>query len=630
MPAEIGAYNANFTRFVTFAQEQATAMSKTAARDSKAVARLASDGAVTPLFARNVSATTTDKVGSWWRSGTEKTANDQVRTAFRAAVAEMFGGEEHIPQSVLDAMRIKDYGKGRPLTARRIMEVKVAVDAAKGQWAAAPAASVNVPDLVHRYGRNIGFDPTPYTDAEIADINRAASFLAESESLDVVAALMEVTREGSQANRLMQYGGAFMKSAATFSAGLKLLDDYHDWFSNVSREVEDRDGGSLAERDSKCTTATSRNMCGWLKDEKVGQTLERFVFEDLAMHPERIRGTADETFGMQNNPVTRFFGRDSGKNLAGTYLALPVAKRTTVMAAFDAVMPFYAGRIQDRPKDAHETMLGADMLLARILLKFDEVQLLHETGRLTGESLVKTLYPDLQTSRKVSPGELLDRFYKAESFGQGVDVPDTDAEKMAAVATMIGRIHTTGHTLKELLEAQENGVRVPDLPEYVPVESSMASFDGTTDGALEQIRADLFRPSSLADLTTNQRVDGKFAFTFPGKAREEMPITNDNAVRARESKRIHDQILDLCVNKKQAVMAMFMVSQAGLARMRMEMLPHKIDSNEHTALDFTLSRAPNGDVTILYHSPAEFDRGFHWTTTISKEGQMTISDTVFD
>ena len=30
----------------------------------------------------------------------------------------MFGGEENIPKSVLDAMKLQDYGKGRPLTAR--------------------------------------------------------------------------------------------------------------------------------------------------------------------------------------------------------------------------------------------------------------------------------------------------------------------------------------------------------------------------------------------------------------------------------------------------------------------------------------------------------------------------------
>ena len=36
------------------------------------------------------------------------------------AVADMFGGENHIPDSVKVAMKLEDYGKGKPLTARRI------------------------------------------------------------------------------------------------------------------------------------------------------------------------------------------------------------------------------------------------------------------------------------------------------------------------------------------------------------------------------------------------------------------------------------------------------------------------------------------------------------------------------
>ena len=41
----------------------------------------------------------------------------------------MFGGEAKIPESVKKAMLLGDYGDGRPLTARRIMAVKDAIDA---------------------------------------------------------------------------------------------------------------------------------------------------------------------------------------------------------------------------------------------------------------------------------------------------------------------------------------------------------------------------------------------------------------------------------------------------------------------------------------------------------------------
>lgn len=84
-----------------------------------------------------ISVSNTDHVSgvfSWrGRSGTDAEKNNETRRLFREAVAAMFGGEERIPESVKKAMLLKDYGtaenpSGKPLTARRIMAVKVAVD----------------------------------------------------------------------------------------------------------------------------------------------------------------------------------------------------------------------------------------------------------------------------------------------------------------------------------------------------------------------------------------------------------------------------------------------------------------------------------------------------------------------
>ena len=61
------------------------------------------------------------------RSDADKTANDNVRAAFKDAVSGLFGGFDKIPQSVKNVMKLGDYGKGRPLTARRIEAVKMAV-----------------------------------------------------------------------------------------------------------------------------------------------------------------------------------------------------------------------------------------------------------------------------------------------------------------------------------------------------------------------------------------------------------------------------------------------------------------------------------------------------------------------
>lgn len=54
-----------------------------------------------------------------------------MRDLFRKSVADVFGGESRIPASVRKAMLLSDYGKGKPLTARRILAVKTAIEAVK-------------------------------------------------------------------------------------------------------------------------------------------------------------------------------------------------------------------------------------------------------------------------------------------------------------------------------------------------------------------------------------------------------------------------------------------------------------------------------------------------------------------
>ena len=112
--------NAQYAKFVQFAQQQENAAA------SKAIARAGDDAGA--LAGRTITAAGKDRVAPMWRSEANKRANDFVREIFRQSVADIFGGDDKIPQSVKDAMLLKDYGKGKPLTARRIIAVKTAVD----------------------------------------------------------------------------------------------------------------------------------------------------------------------------------------------------------------------------------------------------------------------------------------------------------------------------------------------------------------------------------------------------------------------------------------------------------------------------------------------------------------------
>jgi len=75
-----------------------------------------------------------DFIGNIGRSADKARVNNDVRTLFRETIADMFGGDDHIPPDVREAMKMEDYGRGKPLTARRISLVKAAVEQAAARF----------------------------------------------------------------------------------------------------------------------------------------------------------------------------------------------------------------------------------------------------------------------------------------------------------------------------------------------------------------------------------------------------------------------------------------------------------------------------------------------------------------
>ena len=112
----------HFQSFVDFAQQRFDAGDKTA---------VISATVTKPLDGRkilSVDQSKTDSVHKWTRGFDEWTVNDRTRALFRQSVAKLFGGESKIPESVKKAMLLADYDQGKPLTARRILAVKAAID----------------------------------------------------------------------------------------------------------------------------------------------------------------------------------------------------------------------------------------------------------------------------------------------------------------------------------------------------------------------------------------------------------------------------------------------------------------------------------------------------------------------
>ena len=168
MTLDINGYNSIFKSFVSFAQERHDA------NQVKAVA----DAHVNRLDGHRVLAVThseTDEVHKWLRTRDEYRVNDRTRDYFKKAIIDMFGGESKIPDSVKEAMIMDDYNAGKPLTARRILAVKAAIDA--DGTAKARAAKIRLETFspeVKAAALGMG-----YTKAELPKLARAAHFYAE-------------------------------------------------------------------------------------------------------------------------------------------------------------------------------------------------------------------------------------------------------------------------------------------------------------------------------------------------------------------------------------------------------------------------------------------------------------------
>ena len=128
MALDINGYNATFKAFTDFAAQSVNV------GDAKAIARVETGVDITTgaLAGRTITAAQGDSLRhmfKWTRSEDNQAANNIARDLFKNAIIDMFDGEKNIPKSVMKAMLMSDYGKGKPLTARRIMAVKAAVDA---------------------------------------------------------------------------------------------------------------------------------------------------------------------------------------------------------------------------------------------------------------------------------------------------------------------------------------------------------------------------------------------------------------------------------------------------------------------------------------------------------------------
>ena len=132
MSLDLNGYT-QFKNFVDFANNEIKTLGKSG---KTSIAQVSGDNR---LGGHVIKANTNDTVGKLGsRTQDIKDANNLARDLFKKAVADMYGGEKNIPKIVLDEMKLNDFDKGKPLTARRILAVKTAINV---DWSKKPTPS---------------------------------------------------------------------------------------------------------------------------------------------------------------------------------------------------------------------------------------------------------------------------------------------------------------------------------------------------------------------------------------------------------------------------------------------------------------------------------------------------------
>ena len=612
MPLDINGYNETFKAFVDFAQ------AKVSANNKKAVARGTLENGA--LAGRQITASDTDSVHKRGRTADDRAANDNTRDIFKSAIIDMFGGEARIPAAVKKAMLMCDYNKGKPLTARRIIAVKRAIDA-DGAMREKGVSQFRNPGT-----RNAAL-ALGYREPELAKLARAVNFYALAKNCSEEEALEAVAEPGSKANRLMDYGGRFLESAENFADGLRLLDLFASWHEDLSTYVTALREASRnrAMRDySTADTLTKLNAEYGFVTPGCRIPHERFVFEALACDPKaNLKATnGEEIFGVEKNSATSFVCQGFGMGAWSTVAQIPPEKRTVVFKAFDRLC------VLARDSEAAKTDVGvrffatagSNISIARMIKNIDRLAALDARGKLTAKNIVATCFPDLHITGRYETAKLHNAFRAISDVLGDEGVASIQIQKIMC---------DTGCTVAEARVAYHNGANIPVLPYSAGYQMQLDGLN-TVDSARVQLMRDFTRPEGYSEINPPNRPlldaghDG-FRVTFSGGERF---ATGHGPARHENAGRVAQKIEDMCgrVHPRQTASVMSLLSQAGLSVLRGGLKPHQIHSTEHSAVDFTLSKDEETvDVTIRYASPKELKFAFEWTATVKPDGSVSTT-----
>ncbi len=584
MPTQVNTnYSANYQKFVDFANKA-----------------YAPNGKGENTVARFKGMPVGDYKGAFaslWRTADMKTANDQVRDLFRKTIADMFGGERNIPDIVRDNMKLEDFGKGKPLTARRIKLVKIAIDTLGG-GKFTDAASISK-------ATSMG-----YVASEIPKLARVANIYQQATGCTNEEAEKAALDPNSNARRLYDYGGRFTQNVEGFKAGLKLMDKFANWYENLmgDREAKTRDTPTKANLNfASCTNAAKTGV-------------EKFVLEEISVN-DKIpldEENPEDIFGMAKNPAMQFVGRGYATSLSNSLAQMQPEKRKLIYAVFNALDP-----LPDASSGGKRDKVDYCLLVAaRVMKNYDAIAALQKSGKLDRANLVPILYPDVEASPESSNSELSNAVLRRLS------------QNPMTMGQIMFLAENSGATFDVAEAALASGTRLENAPGISSFTGKLEEMDGTARGGRNTMVLDLSRASPPVYTENEEPVlpeeNVKFVFHFPqGETLEAINGSESDPVVVKASKAIADKVAELCgnIHPKQLSNVYYALSQSALSvNVNGGFLAHGISSNEHMAVTFSLSRDDEtGAVTIKYSEPKGFPVKFNWTTTIDLDGNVAAT-----
>lgn len=570
-----------------------------------------------------VAVTKSDRVWALSRSDATKQANNITRTIFRDSVAAMFGGMDRIPDSVKTAMRLKDFGKdgrvdsGKPLTARRILIVKTAIEKAMAAFPlerpriASPGANAisagpdGADGLVGaREATAMGYAP-----AEFGKLEKTADLYQKATGCDKAAAQKAALDPKSDARRLMDYGGIFTADAQSFAKGLALIRSFGDWYDGYLQTAEGKKGGVLTH------------------DTKLA--VEKFAFEEISANPKLSLDEPDPArlFHPSRNGAVKFIQENAMLSVSITMANMSPEKRSLVYALNNAL-----GRTA--PDD--ESWPYSNALLSRVMKDPAKAAELVHSGNLTRQKAFEAFFPDLlkaglshaSTNKELST-ELFDIFNFTSE--QEEAVADGDMERGRDITKksvmLMESFNRSGESLQACIKAAQAGKKLASAPGMLEITSGVADATGFTDAGKKQFIGDINRPNAPMNPKTKQPLvteeNNVFRFKIGNQvmiaSKDENPNNDHNAG-------IAGTIANLCnekVHPRQASSVFFALSQSGLMPLT-AITDDNYACNEHGAVTFTISKdVQTGAVKIDYSEPEGSPVKFHWSATIDIDGNVT-------